>query len=888
MRLHVLQYVALTALLLSPAPAIAQPVPSRDPDTTSLYPAGGRRGETIRLRVGTECFPPGARLTFYGQGILASEFLEHEIAPGPTNSIDEPSPRRKPEQIPISYPREWEAEVTIAADADLGPHFWRATCAQGGSRARVFVVGDLPEVLEAESNSLPERAQLVKLPVTLNGRIAGERDLDYYVFAATQGQVIHCEVMAGRLGSPLDPVVTVYDEQGRRVAGQETRIGVDPVFTFRAPLDGDYRLLISNVSLHGGPNYVYRVTLSARSRPLLAFPAGGRFGAKTDFELLSADGAGGWRSQHARIELPASAGQSTFWRRGVDDGVIGLEVGDLPEIIEADDNLSAETAQAVDSPVTINGRFSSPSDEDWFRISAKKGQRLAFRAAPAPEASRATPVLVVWNSQHKRLQQVSAYQTAGRACRLDWQCPADGEYLIQLQDARHGFRGGPDFIYRLTIADDLPDFALRWPEDRVNVTPGAKTAVTLQVERRGGFDRPITLECRNLPDGVTVQPSEVPAGKSTLKLTFAADENARPGDVALQVEGVAKINADTMRRTAHAPHAAHDATGAYLGAGELDALFLTVRHKPVFRLYCAEAYLYAHRGMVFPYRMQVERLDGYGGEIVLQSGDRQNRDLDGVDLQRHVTPGGAETSMPIYLPESMHANVQSQSQLYVQAYTRFVDRWGDKQSLLVVSEKRCMLRTLPTVVKLKAPAAPLSASPGDTVRLPLTLKRTTNFPGPMQVELIEPPAGVVLAPAAFDAGQSEIQVAVTIPAAVHSGERLRLQFRASGDYPGHLDLISEAEVEVAVRVKFASPPADRELERSRTARALTEFRNQAQDNDRPQQPQPPRVTLALVAVVVIVRFVFVRRTACLYVCVLLLAVGVCGLRRRIVRRNGPG
>ena len=45
----------------------------------------------------------------------------------------------------------------------------------------------------------------------------------------------------------------------------------------------------------------------------------------------------------------------------------------------------------------------------------------------------------------------------------------------------------------------------------------------------------------------------------------------------------------------------------------LDRLQLAVQHKPVFRLYCAEAYQYAHRGTVYPYLMEIERLGGFDG-----------------------------------------------------------------------------------------------------------------------------------------------------------------------------------------------------------------------------------------------------------------------------------
>ena len=60
-------------------------------------------------------------------------------------------------------------------------------------------------------------------------RSAGERDVDYFTFAARVGEVITCEVMAARIGSPLDPVIELRDmARGRRMAADEVRVGNNP------------------------------------------------------------------------------------------------------------------------------------------------------------------------------------------------------------------------------------------------------------------------------------------------------------------------------------------------------------------------------------------------------------------------------------------------------------------------------------------------------------------------------------------------------------------------------------------------------------------------------------------------------------------------------------
>src|SRR5436305_12543710 len=87
-------------------PAWGQAVPSKEPSGTHIFPAGGRRGTVVPVRVGAECLPPGANLHVRGAGVTAPAIL------GPRASARyEPSPRRPPADADggaqITYPKEW-------------------------------------------------------------------------------------------------------------------------------------------------------------------------------------------------------------------------------------------------------------------------------------------------------------------------------------------------------------------------------------------------------------------------------------------------------------------------------------------------------------------------------------------------------------------------------------------------------------------------------------------------------------------------------------------------------------------------------------------------------------------------------------------------------------
>ena len=59
-------------LLATPFPALtlAQQVPT-DPTSTHIFPAGARRGTTVKVRVGGECLPPLTRFKMEGPGLKA-------------------------------------------------------------------------------------------------------------------------------------------------------------------------------------------------------------------------------------------------------------------------------------------------------------------------------------------------------------------------------------------------------------------------------------------------------------------------------------------------------------------------------------------------------------------------------------------------------------------------------------------------------------------------------------------------------------------------------------------------------------------------------------------------------------------------------------------------
>jgi hypothetical protein len=790
--------LAVSLVCVISGSVFAQPKPGYTPSTTHIFPAGGQRGTTVKLRVGAECIPPGTDFLATGQGLSKGGRLTEQVF-----VEGEKSPKREPTITPITYPREWASELTIDGEAPLGPAYWRLNCAQGGTGSRPFLIGDLPEFIEAESNSTIEMAEQVKLPVTLNGQIFGERDVDCFRFTAEAGQVISCEVIAGRIGSRLDPVVELLDSNGRKVDAQLAHVGTDPVLVFWSKSTAEYVLRIANVTFGGDLAHVYRINIRPEPFPRLVLPGGVARStlASNALQIHSLTGERGDLAEALGLVLPEQA--ATPSRGTVFDTLdwpLTLSVDDHPPGVEHEPNDDRHEPQSVAAPAVLYGQFGSATDQDCFKVAAKKGERLRFAASAWPPGTPTLPVVAIVAPDGKSLKEARAVSAGDGVARVVWTAKNDGEFVVQLQDLRHGARGGSEFAWRLVIEPDEPNFALEAATDSLIVTQGKSSTFEVKARRDGGLAGPIELTFEGLPEGVTVEAAVIPKGKSSAKVKVTATEDVVSASFPLRLVGKATSGETTIERVARFRQLGVDAEGVSVGSPTTEMLHLSVQYKPLFRLFCEEAYLYAHRGSVFPYPMEVERLNGFDGLIRIQQGDRQNRDMDGVEMFDSVIKSGETTTiLPIHLPETMAINVQSQTQLYSQAWASFTDPQGKEQSVLVLAEKRNMLRSMPPVVKLKSVDESISAAEGETVSCRLRLQRTSNFDGPMKVELLNqlPESCVEVGTARFGAGTAETTILVKV-AASKGDSPIKLRFRATGQLNDRI-LISETEVKLNVQ-----------------------------------------------------------------------------------------
>src|SRR5262249_54464620 len=107
-------------------------------------------------------------------------------------------------------------QVKTPADVPVGIHGIRVATDKGTSNLLLFVIDELPSIAQVKPNNSPATAQMLTLPCAVDGNV-DSLVRNYYKFAVQAGQQLSFEVLARRIGSPLDPMIRILDMRGREL-----------------------------------------------------------------------------------------------------------------------------------------------------------------------------------------------------------------------------------------------------------------------------------------------------------------------------------------------------------------------------------------------------------------------------------------------------------------------------------------------------------------------------------------------------------------------------------------------------------------------------------------------------------------------------------------------
>jgi hypothetical protein len=504
------------------------------------------------------------------------------------------------------------AEVTIAPDAKPGRREIRVFTKQGVSNALPFYVGQVPEVarkamktcvkptLGKESQAQVRRTadeveMSVTVPCTMNGQLAAGW-VDRYRFQAVKGQRLVITAKAQQLipyvadGVPgwFQAVLRLHDAGGNELAyNDDFRFHPDPVIYFEVPEDGEYVLTINEALFRGRESFTYRLTVAESPFVTSIFPLGARAGGepvKIEME--------GWNLEKTTLAPPPTDAKPGHYLIAATNGNlvsnhVPFALGTLPECLDAESNDDPSKAQKVTLPIIVNGRADHVGDWDVFEVEGKAGQTIVAEVharrlgSPFDSFIKVTSVegkIIALNDDH--YDAASGFNTDHADSYLMAKLPADGKYYVHLGDTRR--HAGKEYAYRLRISQPQPDFELRLIPSRIVMKSKAAASVKVFAIRKDGFNGPIKLSFKDLPEGFESGGATLAANAEVVGLALKTSLEETQEPVNLTVIGTATVG---EREIVNQAVAAEDRMQAFLWrhlqpAETLPALVVNPSYKP--------------------------------------------------------------------------------------------------------------------------------------------------------------------------------------------------------------------------------------------------------------------------------------------------------------------
>ena len=406
---------------------------------------------------------------------------------------------------------------------------------------------DLPTVVEADDNRDPKKAQAVKFNVAVAGRAEADKR-DYFRVALAAGQKLGVEVVARRIGSPLDPVVRVHDKDGADIPGawSDDAPGLqgDCRLAFTAPAAGDYLVSVHDTKFQGGADYTYRLRLGDFPQAVAAVPCAVKRGAKAKLTFAGPDVEG---VEAVEVAAPAddAAAVSAAPKRakGFAGWPVDVLASDHEELVETEPNDDRTRATRLPVPGGATGVFATKGDVDFYAFPAKKGTKYVATADGYEIGSPADVDLLVTDGKGAELGRSDPQPTTAR---VEFTAAADGDVFVRCEHLN--FQHGPSEVYHLVVRPAGPDFDATLGADRVAVVPGGTTLLPVSAVNRRDWPGPV--EFRVVGGGFSGTLTLADKATFPAYLSVTADDTAKPGAYAVRVRASAKIGDREVVRAA--------------------------------------------------------------------------------------------------------------------------------------------------------------------------------------------------------------------------------------------------------------------------------------------------------------------------------------------------
>ncbi|MYC75196.1 hypothetical protein F4X10_05400 [Candidatus Poribacteria bacterium] len=599
------------------------------PTLTTVFPQGGQQGRSVEVTLTGTNLGTATAVWFSGKGITAEIKEKTGQAAVVFNGAG----------VSGSIPSDAQlvALLTIASDAPLGIQEIRVVTPYGVSNAGSFVIGNLREIIEGETEASDSETQStmdtdwLALPVTVNGTITSIDDEDSFTFQLKKDARLICEVAAQQVGSLLDSYLVLRDANGTEVANSGLGNAFDSVLDYTALETGKYTLHIRDIRYKGGDGYAYRLSIGELPYLETIFPLGGQRGTENTVTVTGAN-LETVESIQVSIGPETPAGEQSLRVQtpsGLATNPHPFAIGNWAEMMETEPNNTTGNANAVTTPITLNGKIDKPGDVDYFSFEIEEPHLLVFEVESLNLSSKLDALLTLygpgkpmeaseemaWDANKEQVLMVND-DAINADARIDWNFEEAGKYSIAIRDLNN--QGGETYPYRLNIRPLEPDCELSVvvldnrnlssPMDNPRVSRGSSVTLQVDVTRLDQFAGPIRLLCPDLPKTFDVSPTIVEAAQNRAMLTITAPSDAPLGLMPVSIVGVCAVGGRQIERNATP-----------------SPILLTVMDAPEFTLTLAEIGLSAVHNKKVDLHVTASRRDNFIGPIALSVSGLPNR-----------------------------------------------------------------------------------------------------------------------------------------------------------------------------------------------------------------------------------------------------------------------
>ncbi|HEV8544598.1 MAG TPA: hypothetical protein VGR78_19585 [Verrucomicrobiae bacterium] len=401
-----------------------------------------------------------------------------------------------------------------------------------------------------ENHSLAT-AHSITVPGTADG-VAKSELIDYYALEARAAETYSIEVIAQRLGSQMDPVVSVLDHAGKELIYCDDEGGIwrDTRFRFTAPTEGKYILAVHDVGFGGGNGFSYRLRLTHDPLIWFSFPLIDPFEAGVPVEQLGEGKSN--RASASPANPPIATVLSTF-----------------PSLAEREPNDRAAEAQSINWPIMINGKIQRPDDIDFFSFNAGKDEKLVFQSQTRSLGSPCDLVLSLCKSDGLVIVQSDSSNSSDAA--LTNKFSEAGRYLLTVRELSG--TAAPDVPYRIKVEEFQPGLEVSSENNRLQASAGGEVTIKVAATRFD-FSGPVTLALDPTIEGISLEKGVIPEGKKDGELKLKLSSNMKPGTLFhFRVAARLGINTVTACTVSTAPALKKDFPLMPILPAELDGLF---------------------------------------------------------------------------------------------------------------------------------------------------------------------------------------------------------------------------------------------------------------------------------------------------------------------------